>query len=193
MNDDTIRETMYFARPGPGNTGRALLLARERALALDVRTVIVATTSGATAVKALGVFGGERHRLVVVSHSTGFKGPDTQELLPEHRQALAEAGVPVVTTTHAFGGVGRAVRRRLNTYQVDEIVAYTLRVLGEGAKVACEVTLMAADAGLVRTDADAIALGGTGNGLDTALVLKPAHAQDFFALRIREIICKPRL
>jgi hypothetical protein len=113
--------------------------------------------------------------------------------LPEHRRALADAGVPVVTTTHAFGGIGRAVRRRFNTYQVDEIIAHTLKVICDGAKVACEVTIMAADAGLVRTDEDAIALGGTSHGLDTALVLKPAHAQDFFALRIREIICKPRL
>ncbi len=193
MTDDIAREIVYFARPGPGNTGRALLLARDRALALDVRSVIVATTSGATAVKAMAIFGEERRRLVVVSHSTGFKGADTQELLPEHRQALADAGVPVVTTTHAFGGIGRSVRRRFSTYQVDEIIAHTLKVMGDGAKVACEVTLMAADAGLVRTDGDAIALGGTGNGLDTALVLKPAHAQDFFALRIREIICKPRL
>jgi len=36
-------------------------------------------------------------------------------------------------------------------------------------------------------------MGGTGRGVDTAVVLQPAHAQDFFALRIKEIICKPRL
>ena len=190
--DEIVGQTVYFARPGPGNTGRALLLARERALALGITPVIVATTSGEAALEAARVFGNDGPRLVAVSHSAGFKAPDTRELLPEHRQALAEAGVPVLTTTHAFGGIGRAVRRRFNTYQVDEIIAHTLKVMGEGAKVACEVTLMAADAGLVRTDEDAIALGGTGSGLDTALVLKPANAQDFFALRIREIICKPR-
>ena len=59
-------------------------------------------------------------------------------------------------------------------------------------KVACEITLMAADAGLVRTDEDAIAMAGTGKGLDTALVLRPVNSQDFFNLKVREILCKPR-
>ena len=85
------------------------------------------------------------------------------------------------------------MRRRLNTYQTEEIIAYTLRVLGEGMKVACEIALMAADAGLVRTDQEVVSIGGTGRGADTAVVLKPAHAQDFFDLRVKEIICKPRL
>lgn len=189
MTDETVGQTVYFARPGPANTGRALALARERALALGIATVIVATTSGEAGLAAARVLQGLR--LVVVSHSAGFKGRGTQEMLPAHRRALADAGVPVLTATHAFGGIGRAVRRRFNTYQVDEVIANTLKVLGDGAKVACEVSLMAADAGLVNTGEDAIALGGTNSGLDTALVLTPAHAQDFFDLRIHEIICKP--
>ncbi|MFH1928052.1 MAG: hypothetical protein ABIK79_07760 [Chloroflexota bacterium] len=52
---------------------------------------------------------------------------------------------------------------------------------------------MAADAGLIRTDEEVIAIAGTGRGADTAVVLQPAHAQDFFNLRVKEIICKPRL
>jgi len=58
-------------------------------------------------------------------------------------------------------------------------------------KVTCEITLMATDAGMVRTDEDAIAMGGTGKGLDTALVLRPANSQDFFDLKVKEILCKP--
>jgi len=38
-----------------------------------------------------------------------------------------------------------------------------------------------------------ISIGGSGNGADAASVLKPAHQNNFFDLRIREIICKPRL
>ena len=189
--EETSRQTVYFMRPGRENTGRVLELARARATELAVRSIIVPTTSGATAVaaaRALAGFG-----LVVVTHSTGFREPGIQEMPDGHRRELEGLGVRVLTATHAFGGVGRAVRRRLNTYQVDEVIAYTLRILGEGAKVACEVTLMAADAGLLDMSGDVIALGGTGAGVDTALVLKPAHAQDFLALRIREVICKPRL
>jgi hypothetical protein len=29
------------------------------------------------------------------------------------------------------------------------------------------------------------------NGVDTAIVLKPAHTQNFFDLKVREVICKP--
>ena len=73
-----------------------------------------------------------------------------------------------------------------------EIIAQTLRRLGEGVKVAVEVSVMAADAGLVPTDREIVALGGTGGGPDVALVLQAAHMKNFFDLDIREILCKPR-
>jgi hypothetical protein len=98
----------------------------------------------------------------------------------------------VVTATHAFGGVGRSVRKKFGTWEVEEIIAQTLKRLGEGVKVAVEVSLMAADAGCFKQHSEIIALGGTGRGLDTALVLRPTHAQTFFDLEILEIICKPR-
>ncbi len=89
--------------------------------------------------------------------------------------------------------MGRAVRKKLGTYELEEIIAYTLRIFGEGMKVVCEIALMAADAGLVRTDEPVIAIAGTGRGADTAVVLRPANAQTFFDMRIMEILCKPRL
>jgi hypothetical protein len=60
-------------------------------------------------------------------------------------------------------------------------------------KVAVEISLMAADAGLVSPDEEVIAIAGTARGADTAIVLKPAHAHDAFSLKVKEIICKPRL
>jgi hypothetical protein len=72
-----------------------------------------------------------------------------------------------------------------------DIIATTLRVLGEGMKVTCEISLMAVDAGLVRTDEDVIAIAGTGRGADTAVVLRPANSRDFFDMRVKEILCKP--
>ncbi len=85
------------------------------------------------------------------------------------------------------------MRKKLGTYELEEIIAYTLRIFGEGMKVACEITLMAADAGLVRTAEPAIAIAGTGKGADTAVILRPVNAQTFFDMRIMEILCKPRL
>jgi len=37
-----------------------------------------------------------------------------------------------------------------------------------------------------------IAIGGTGQGADTALVLRSANSQDCLDLRVLEVICKPR-
>jgi hypothetical protein len=131
--------------------------------------------------------------VVVVTHSTGFKEPNCQELTDENRAAIEAAGGKILICQHAFGGVGRAVRKKLGTYELEEIIAYTLRLFGEGMKVAVEIALMAADAGLVRTDEPVIAIAGTGSGADTAVVLKPANAQAFFDLQVLEFLCKPRL
>jgi hypothetical protein len=59
--------------------------------------------------------------------------------------------------------------------------------------VAIELALMAADAGLVRTDEDVISIGGTGRGADSALLIQPANSFNFFDLKVKEIICKPRI
>lgn len=191
MSEQTV-PCLYFDRPGPANTAATLRVALERAKALGLRTALVASTSGATGAEAARLFAGSDIRLVVVSHSHGFREPNAQEFLPEHRQAIEAAGATVLTCQHAFGGVNRAVRRKLGTYQLDEIVAYALRTFGEGLKVIAEITVMAADAGLVRTDEEVVAVAGTGRGADTAAVVLPANAQDFFDLEIREILCKPR-
>lgn len=183
--------TVYFVKPGRENTEETLRLARKRAEELGIKTILLATTRGDTAARAAEFF--EGFRLIAVTHAHGFKELDAQELEPQHRAAVESRGGIILTATHTFGGVGRAIRRRLNTYQAEEIIAYTLRVLGEGMKVVCEIALMAADAGLVRTDEEVVAIAGTARGADTAVVLKPANAQDFFSLRIKEIICKPRL
>ena len=76
---------------------------------------------------------------------------------------------------------------------VDEIIANVLRLFGAGVKVACEVTCMATDAGLVRANEDVVGIGGTSDGADTAILVKATNTHTFFDIRIREIICKPRM
>jgi hypothetical protein len=189
-SDMTEVQSVYFAESGSACTEKTLEIARKRADQLGIKTVVVASTSGETGVKAVKLL--TNCKVVVVTHATGFPTPDVQELTQQNRAEILGKGGMVLTATHAFGGIGRAVRRRLNTYQVDEIIAHTLRVFGQGVKVACEVVLMAADAGLIRTDQEVISIGGTASGADTSLVIKPAHTHDFFELKVREVLCKPR-
>ena len=187
LEDKGIR---YFKEKGPSNTKAVLSLVKKRAEELAIKSLIVASSEGYTGVQVAETF--KEYNVVVVTHSTGFRGKDVQELTPQNREKILLAGGKILTTTHAFGGLGRAIRRKLGTYQYDEVIANTLRIFGEGTKVAVEIALMAADAGLVSSKEEVISIGGSGDGADTALVLRPANVQDFFDLKVHEFICKPR-
>lgn len=182
---------VYFDSIGPDNTEETLRLAKIRAEELGIKTIVVASTTGDTGVKATEKLKG--FKVVVVTHASGFKAPGTQELTPENRQKVEKLGATIFTGAHAFGGISHAVRRTFNTHVLGDFMANTLRMFGQGVKVAIEISLMAADAGLIIPDEDVIAIAGTARGADTAIVLKPAHAHDAFSLRVKEIICKPRL
>jgi hypothetical protein len=179
----------YFPEPGKQNTDEVLRLAKLRAEELGIKTILVASTTGNTALKAMELFKGAR--VVVVSHFTGMREPNLQEFTEENRQKVLSAGGAVLTATHLFSGLGRAMRKKFKMYLFEETVANTLRIFGQGMKVVCEIALMAADAGLVRTDEDIIVIGGTGRGADTAVVLRPVNSEDFFDLKVKEILCKP--
>ncbi len=180
---------VYFKKPGVENTDEVLRIAKQRAKELGIKTILVATTIGDTAVRAVEVFQGMK--VIAVTHVAGMKKPDFQEFTDENRQKVESKGGIVLTTTHAFMGVGGAMRRKFNMHGLGDVIANTLRTFGEGMKVVLEIPVMAADAGLVRTDEDVIAIAGTGRGADTAIVLKPVNTHDFFDLRVREILCKP--
>ncbi|MBN1261670.1 MAG: hypothetical protein JXB35_13425 [Anaerolineae bacterium] len=186
---ELVTQTVYFERPGAENTERALTLGRARAKALGLQTLVIATTTGASAVRASEVFTG--FRIVALTHSAGFIKPDMQDLTPDNRALLESAGVQLLTCQHALGGVGRAVRKKFGTYQVDEIIAHTLRIFGQGIKVVIEISLMAADAGLVSVSEPTLVAAGTKHGIDTVVIMQPANAQAFFDVQMMEIICRP--
>jgi hypothetical protein len=179
----------YFDGKGTDYTQETLNLARERIETLNLRKALVATTTGQTA--ALAASRLRNCELIAVTHSTGFRAPDTQELLFEHKVVIESAGGTILTVQHAMGGINRAIRRKMDTFQPDEIIANTLRIFGQGMKVVFEICLMAADAGLVHTDELVMCIAGSGRGADTAVVMKPANAQDFFDLQVIEVVCLP--
>ena len=193
------QKIVYFDKPGKENTDEVLRIARKRAKELGIKNILVASTGGETAVKAVEVFKGLR--VIIVTLAAGAREPNTQEFTEANRKIVERKGGILLTTTHALGGLGRAMNQVTlpqagQTGAAVDIVAQTLRVLGQGMKVVCEIAAMAADAGLVRTDEEVIAIAGTGasgRGADTAVVLQPANAHKFFETRVKEILCKPRL
>jgi len=184
-------KTVYFEKPGRENTDAVLDIAKQRAGELDIKTIVVATTDGSTAIKAMEILSGLK--VITVTHVTGFRGPNIQECTAETRKLLESKGGVVLTAAHSFGGISRAMRNKFNTYVTGDIINNTLYIFGQGMKVVCEIALMAADSGSVRTDEEIISIAGTGRGADTAVVLTPVNTRDFFDLRVKEILCKPRL
>ena len=157
---------------------------------LGLSEVVVASTTGETAYKAMELF--EGFRLTVVTYHCGFKEPFKSRMPDDVKRDIESKGVPVVRSSHALSGLERSVSKKHSGVYPVLMIADTLRLFGQGTKVAVEVAVMAADAGTL-TGADIISIGGSGSGADAALVLKPAHQNNFFDLRIREIICKPRV
>jgi uncharacterized protein len=125
----------------------------------------------------------------------GFLEPNSQNLgesFSQGDEALIKSRATVLIATHLFSGIHRAMRKKYDTSSPGEIIAQSLRTISVGVKVAIECTLMAADAGLVSLKEDIITVGGTRAGADTAIVIRPVNSQDFFDLKVKEILCKPR-
>lgn len=158
-------------------------------MSLGIRNIVVASTTGRTGVKASEILKG--FDLVVVRHHTGFANPGAQQMTRKNEKTLLENGVRVITASHAFSGVERAIRIKRNTIGPLELMADTLRLFGEGTKVSLEIVVMAADAGAIPADQPVVAVAGTSEGADTALVVYPAHSNNFFDLYVSEIIAKP--
>lgn len=180
---------MFFEKPGKGNTEQTLKLAAARGKELGLDEVVVATTSGSTAYTAMEIFNG--FRLTAVTYHYGFKEPFKSAMSDEVRKDLESKNIRVISASHALSGIERSVAAKHSGVYPVLLIADTLRLLGQGVKVAVEVAVMAADAGALSGN-DIICVGGSGKGADAALVLKPAHQNNFFDLRIREVICKPR-
>jgi len=185
------RSTVYFDEPGPGNTSETLALAVEAAERRGAGHVVVASNTGATARELLEKRGSAGFEVVCVTHHVGFRGPGKDEMDAGVRRELAERGVKLLTTTHLFSNVERGVMNAFGGIYPAGVIAQTLKLFGEGTKVCVEISVMALDAGLVPHGRVVVAVGGTGRGADTCLVLRPAHSREFFRTQIHEIVCKP--
>ncbi len=189
MSKKTVKtEVLYFPSAGPARTRAAVEAACRRAEELKIKEILVATETGETALAVAERFRGGK--VIAVTYHSGTEKPFDDPLPPAARKKLVEKGAVILTCGHAFSGAEKAAVK-IGGGGPLAVVAATLRMFGQGTKVAVEIVLMAADAGLL-SGADVIALGGSAKGVDTALLIAPAHQGRMFDLRVREVICKPR-
>lgn len=178
---------LYFTKSGD-YIEQVLSVVQKRLEKGDIKQVLVATTSGKTALKTAETL--ENVELIAITHQAGFRSPGEMEIPQNLITELKIKGTIVVTATHALAGVDRAIRKKHNTWMIAELIAETLRTFGQGTKVCAEIVMMAADAGVMRME-DSIVIAGTGRGADTAWVIKPAHSHQFFDMKFKELLCKP--
>jgi hypothetical protein len=186
-------KTLVFQKAGKQNTDATLQIAKERALALGIKQIVVASSHGYTARQAHAVFASEGIAVIAVSICHGFKS-EGWDMSAEEKAQLQKLGVTVHTGGHALGaGVASAFTEKAGGPAPEEIVRDTLYRFSQGMKVAVECALMAADAGLLDMGQEVIALGGTSDGADTAIVCMPTYPRTFHKLEIREVLAKPRI
>ena len=175
---------VYFEDVKAENTDIVFELVQERLNTGGINKVVIASTMGATARKAMDFFEGSGVKLVVVPHQFDFireVNPFPQELV----KTLREAGHEVHFGTMLF--------HTENLYESNTpiLMANLLRCFSQGIKVCFEMVLMTTDAGFLTKGEKVIAIAGTGRGSDTALVMQASSSRNMKKLRVNEILCKP--
>lgn len=177
---------VYFEDNKPENTDVTFKLVKERLNSKDkdIKKLVLASTTGATASKAMEFFKEDGVQLIVIPHQFDFHR-DTNPFPQDLVQTLKRAGHEVHFATMLF--------HTDNFYgsTAPTLMANLLRCFCQGFKVCFEIVLMATDAGLLSKGEKVIAIAGTGRGSDTALVMQAASTQNMRRLKVGEILCKP--
>lgn len=192
------RQVYYFDKPGEGNTELVVQAVSQRIENGGVNKVIVASTSGETAAKfARGLKG--KGEVICVSQPPYRRewGEEWPCLKHEFRQELEELGVAIIDRAPYVFHNSVLESARWSDAFAERLVKETLYFFGQGMKVAVEVALIGVSCGYVTPFEDVIGVGGSGNGADTAIVLRAVYPACLFdkdpgkRLEVREIIAMP--
>jgi hypothetical protein len=186
------RQVIYFDKSGRDNTESCLRVAKSVISEGNVKDVVVASTTGETGVLFAQEFQGRGLNIVIVTHSHGFREPNTIEISDEMRQRIQSAGAQVYTGTMITHSLETALVGKFSGIYPTILVAQTLRRFGEGPKVCCEIAMMATDAGLIAEEGEVLTIAGTGRGADTVMIIRSASSKRFLDLKVLEILAKPR-
>jgi len=158
----------YYSTPGRENVDTTLALVKKTAEELGIEEMVIASTTGFTARKAVEAFGGTGVKLT-------FVGTARERFPSALIEELKEKSCNVCFSREV-------------TYDYPDAMKMAYRRFCEGMKVAVEIAMIAAQQGYVSTDKEIISMGKW----DTAIVVKPSTSNRFEGLVIREVICKPR-
>jgi len=183
----------YFDKQGEDYTDELILAVKDKLdVAKNIKYILIASTTGESALKLHNAIGNDDITIINVSHNVGFSGDNESDISDEMIAKLENVGIKTYQGLHAFSGAARGVTNKYGGFSPLDVVADTLRMFSHGVKVSAEISLMAADAGLVPVGEEIIAIGGRAHGVDTAVILTPVNSKNLFNMKIHEIIAMPR-
>ncbi len=158
----------------------------------DIKRILIASATGESALKLYGALEEFDVEIINVTHHMGFGAENESDISGEMIEKLEKYGIKTYFGIHAFSGAARGVTNKYGGYSPLDVVAGTLRMFSHGIKVSAEISVMAADAGLIPVGEKIIAIGGRGHGVDSAVILTPVNSKDLFDLKFHEIIAMPK-
>jgi hypothetical protein len=169
---------VLFNEPGPKNTESVIEAVDEKIDETGIKTIVVASTSGKTAIQFAKTLKA-KVELIAVS---------AKIIPPENIEELKNLGVKICDFKdyRPLHEVGK------------DLVRSTFYTLGQGISVCAEIVLIAVDKGIIPAGEDVIAVGGTGGGSDSAAVIRATSTVDMLGpdiskrLEIREIFALPK-
>lgn len=183
----------YFDKEGENYTDELIEAVKDRLEnSKHIKRVLIASATGESALKLYNALEDMDVEIINVTHHMGFSSENESDISEEMIEKLEEVGIKTLFGLHAFSGAARGVTNKYGGYSPLDVVADTLRMFSHGIKVGAEISIMAADAGLVPVGEEIIAIGGRGHGVDSAVILTPVNAKDLFKMEFHEIIAMPR-
>jgi len=177
------KRVVYFEQKGPENTEEVLNIVKSRIKEGDIKKIVLATTRGDTAKAAMDIFAGEAVKLVIVPHQYGFREVNRfpRELVAEieSKGHTVHFGTMLFHTTELYGT------------DTPQVIANFLRTFGQGMKVCLEIAMMATDGGKVDMGEKVVVVAGSGQGSDTAVVMRAFSSNRYKEIKVQEILCKP--
>lgn len=180
------KRIVYFEDGGAEHTDALIDVVKEAAADLGVKKIVVASTSGDSAVRVAEKLAGTDVTIVAVGHQSGFPAPG-QRFKVENIERLRSLGADVCLGTDVLTNSIRQ-RDRLGASPLS-IITQMLSTLK--MKVNIEVVLKATDGGYLTPGERVISLAGSHVGLDTAIVFEAQDSAKILDLKLGEIIAIP--
>lgn len=151
----------YFEQQGNDYTDDLIKSVKDKLESSDdIKRILIASATGESALKLYAALDDFDVEIINVSHNIGFSGENESDISDEMIKKLEDVGIKTYFGLHAFSGAARGVTNKYGGYSPLDVVADTLRMFSHGVKVSAEISIMAADAGLVPVGEKIIAIGG---------------------------------